>query len=104
MRESLGRLSPKKTKSIIIMQVNGLIDSETERSIERSEILKDYENKLDPLFLHIEPNWQTVGPRNVTLSRPLDVEQSVREYMDQTRDNLSSKIIERLPQLLGGGE
>ncbi len=102
MRESLGRLSPKKSKPIIIMQVNGMIDTETERSIERSKILKDCENKLDPLFLHIEPNWQSLGPRKVTLSRPLDVEHSILEYMTQTKDTLSSKIIEKLPRLLGG--
>jgi len=102
MRESLGRLSPKKSKPIIIMQVNGMIDTETEKSIERSKILKDYENKLDPLFLHIEPNWQCLGPRKVTLSRPLDVEQSILEYMTQTKDPLSSKIIEKLPRLIGG--
>jgi exonuclease SbcD len=93
MRESLGRLSPKKDKPIIIMQVNGLIDTETEKSIERTKILKDYENKLDPLFLHIEPNWQCLGPRNVTLSRPLDVEQSILEYMGQTKVALRSKIL-----------
>jgi exonuclease SbcD len=103
MRESLEALSPKKSKPIIIMQVNGMIDTETERSIERSKILKDYENKLDPLFLHIEPNWQCLGPRKVTLSRPLDVEQSIIEYMSQTKDALSPKIVERLHNLLGGG-
>ena len=102
MRESLGKLSPKKSKPIIIMQVNGMIDTETEKSIDRSKILKDYENKLDPLFVHIEPNWQCFGPRKVTLSRPLDVKQSILEYMSQTKDSLSSKIIERLPALLGG--
>jgi exonuclease SbcD len=102
MRESLGTLSPKKNKPIIIMQVNGLIDTETEKSIDRSRILKDYENKLDPLFLHIEPNWQCLGPRKVTLSKPLDVEQSIIEYMAQTNDALSSKIVGRLRILLGG--
>jgi exonuclease SbcD len=102
MRESLGKLSPKKSKPIIIMQVNGLIDTETEKSIERTKILKDYENKLDPLFLHIEPNWQCVGPRDVALSRPLDVKQSITEYMEQTNDSLQARILEKLPQLTGG--
>jgi hypothetical protein len=103
MRESLGRLSPKTSKPIIIMQVNGLIDTETEKSIERAKILKDFENNLDPLFLHIEPNWQCIGPRSVTLSRPLDVEQSILEYMEQTKDEHYAKIAERLPVLIGGG-
>lgn len=101
MRESLGRLSPKKSKPIIIMQVNGLIDSETEKKIERTEILTLYENKLDPLFLHIEPNWQSLGPRNVTLSQPLNVYQSIREYMDQTHDVLAGKVLARMPSFIG---
>ncbi len=103
MRESLGRLAPKKEKPIIIMQVNGLIDSETEKQIERSEILSQYEKKLNPLFLHIEPNWQSLGPRNITLTKPLDVQHSIREYIEQTKDTMSIDILEKLPRFLGGG-
>ena len=102
MRESLGKLSPKKDRPIIIMQVNGMIDSETEKQIERSEILSQYEKKLNPLFLHIEPNWQTLGPRNVTLTKPLDVQHSIREYVEQTKDKMANDILEKLPKMLGG--
>jgi exonuclease SbcD len=102
LRNSLDTLSPKKTKPIIIMKVNGLIDSETERSIERSEILKYGEKKLDPLFLHIEPNWSSLGARPITLSKPLDVETSILEYMQQTQDKRASQIQQILTKYLGG--
>jgi DNA repair exonuclease SbcCD nuclease subunit len=99
---SLSRLSPKKDKPIIIVEVNGLIDSETERGIERKELIKYGEKRLDPLFLHIEPNWQCLGPRDVHLSKPLDVEQSIKEYMEQTDDRMMQEVLENLPKLLGG--
>ncbi|MFX1606073.1 MAG: exonuclease SbcCD subunit D [Promethearchaeota archaeon] len=102
LRKSLDRLSPKKTKPIIIMKVNGLIDSETEKSIERAEILQYGEKKLDPLFLHIEPNWSSMGARPVTLSEPLDVEASILEYMKQTKDARMEQIREIMPKYLGG--
>ena len=98
---SLSRLAPKKDKPIIIVEVNGLIDAETERGIERKELIEFGEKKFDPLFLHIEPNWQCMGPRNVDLSEPLNVEKSIREYMEQTNDKMSQDILERLPKLLG---
>lgn len=101
LTNSLSNLAPKKEKSIIIMKVNGLIDSETERGIERKELLEFGEKKLNPLFLHIEPNWQCAGPRNVNLSEPLNVEKSVREYMEQTNDKLAKDVLEILPKLLG---
>ncbi|MGY5871500.1 MAG: metallophosphoesterase [Candidatus Thorarchaeota archaeon] len=99
---SLSRLSPKKDKPIIIVEVNGLIDSETERGIERKELIEFGEKKLDPLFLHIEPNWQCLGPRGVQLSEPLNIEQSLREYMEHTNDKMAQEILENLPKLLGG--
>jgi DNA repair exonuclease SbcCD nuclease subunit len=102
LRNSLSKLSPKKEKPIIIMQVNGFIDSETERSIERSEILQFGEKKLDPLFLHIEPNWSSVGARPVNLSEPLDVKTSIIEYMKQTKDKRASQIKKILPKYFGG--
>jgi exonuclease SbcD len=101
LRKSLDKLSPKKTKPIIILKVNGLIDSETEKSIERSEILKYGEKKLDPLFLHIEPNWSSVGARPVNLSEPLNVESSILEYLTQTKDKRAQQIQRILPKYFG---
>ncbi len=98
---SLSRLAPKKTKPIIIVEVNGLIDTETERGIERKELIEFGEKKLDPLFLHIEPNWECYGPRDIKLTEPLNVEKSVQEYLEQTNDKRSQEILELLPKLLG---
>ncbi|MFW9786403.1 MAG: DNA repair exonuclease [Candidatus Thorarchaeota archaeon] len=102
LRQSLDKLSPKKTKPIIIMKVDGIIDSETEMSIERSKILQYGEKRLDPLFLHIEPNWSSMGARPVILSEPLDVEASILEYMEQTKDKRAAEIQKILPKYLGG--
>ena len=104
LRKSLDKLAPKKTKPIIIMKVNGFIDSETERSIERSRILQYGEKKLDPLFLHIEPNWSSVGARLVQLSKPLDVETSILEYLEQTRDKRAAQVKMIMPKFFGGAE
>ena len=76
--------------------------SETERGLERKELIEFGEKKLDPLFLHIEPNWQCLGPRGVQLSEPLNIEQSLREYMEHTNDKMAQEILENLPKLLGG--
>ncbi len=103
LKSSLGKLSPKKEKPIIIVQVNGLIDTETERGIERSALLEYGEKKLDPLFLHIEPNWSSMGARLVELSEPLDVETSILEYMEQTKDKRASQVKKMMPRFFGGG-
>jgi DNA repair exonuclease SbcCD nuclease subunit len=102
LKSSLGKLSPKKEKPIIIVQVNGLIDTETERGIERTALLEYGEKKLDPLFLHIEPNWSSMGARPVELSEPLDVETSILEYMEQTKDKRAAQVKEMMPRFIGG--
>ena len=102
LRGSLNKLSPKKEKPIIIVQVNGLIDTETERGIERSNLLEYGEKKLDPLFLHIEPNWSSSGARPITLSEPLDVETSILEYMEQTKDRRAAQVQQMMPRFFGG--
>jgi len=104
LKNSLGKLAPKKEKPIIIVEVNGLIDAETERGIQRKELIEYGEKKLDPLFLHIEPNWSSVGPRSVNLSNPLDVQASVLEYMEQTNDKQAAQIRELMPRFFGGEE
>ncbi|MFW9893415.1 MAG: exonuclease SbcCD subunit D [Candidatus Thorarchaeota archaeon] len=102
LKSSLGKLSTKKEKPIIIIQVNGLIDTETERGIERSALLEYGEKKLDPLFLHIEPNWSSIGARPVKLSEPLDVETSILEYMAQTKDKRAKQVQQMMPRFFAG--
>ena len=104
LKSSLGKLAPKKKEPIIIMQVNGLIDSETERGIERAGLLEYGEKKLNPLFLHIEPNWSSIGARPVELSEPLDVETSILEYMEQTGDKRAEQVKAMMPRFFGGAE
>ncbi|MFX1485089.1 MAG: exonuclease SbcCD subunit D [Promethearchaeota archaeon] len=104
LKRSLSKLAPKKEKPIIIVEVNGMIDTETERGIERAGLLEYGEKKLDPLFLHIEPNWSSVGARPVELSEPLDVETSILEYMEQTRDKRADQVKQMMPRFFGGAE
>jgi DNA repair exonuclease SbcCD nuclease subunit len=102
MKEWLDRLSLKKEKPIIIMQVKGLIDSDTELAIERANILKYGEKRLDPLFLHIEPNWQTIDTQEIQLSEPLNIEKSVQEYMSQTEGMIQDEALRILKEIAGG--
>ena len=101
IKNHLDRISPKKDKPIIIMQVNGLIDAETERGLKRTEILKYGEEKHNPLFIHIEPNWECVGPRDIRLSEPLNIQVSVKEYLEYTKDPMTESITEFLPKFIG---
>jgi DNA repair exonuclease SbcCD nuclease subunit len=95
MRNRLESLSPKKSKPIIIMEVIGTIDSETENELNRADLLKYGEDLLKPLFFHIEPKWNSLGARAIKLSEPLNVEKSIEDYVEQTGEG-------DLAQLLGG--
>lgn len=103
IKESLDKLSPKE-KSIIILQVNGIIDSETERKMERNKVLQHGEKKHNPLFLHIAANWQCSVPEDIKFSQPLDVVASVKEYMDFTRDDLNDRVKTMMHKILGGSK
>lgn len=102
MRNRIQSLSPKKNKPIVIMEVDGIIDSETENRINRSGILQFGEKLLNPLLFHLEPKWNSLGPRRVTLSEPLDVEKSLMDYMEQTGAEDTDEMIECLRKLTGG--
>jgi hypothetical protein len=100
IRSSLNKLSPKKTRPIVILQINGIIDSETEGGIERVEILKYGDETLKPLFFHIEPNWECLGPRPVDLTEPLNIEKSVREYIQFTGQSGHEDLVAKLRDIL----
>jgi DNA repair exonuclease SbcCD nuclease subunit len=102
IKKHLDGIKPKKEKPIIIMQVNGFIDAETERGLQRTEILRYGEKQHNPLFLHIEPNWECVGPRDIKLSEPLNVQKSIEEYLEYTKDPMTESIKEYVPKVLGG--
>ncbi|MFX0107146.1 MAG: exonuclease SbcCD subunit D [Candidatus Hodarchaeota archaeon] len=101
MRNRIDSLSPKGTKPIIIMEVDGTIDSETETGINRVEVLKYGENHLKPLFFHIEPKWQSLGPRRIKLSEPLNVEKSISDYVTQTGGENLDELLSGLRRLTG---
>jgi len=102
MKQWIGRLSPKKkSKPIVIINVNGVVDSETERGIDRNKIIKYGESQIDPLFLHIEPNWKVIGTPSVELSEPLNVEKSVEEYMEQMQTEYKDEILTTLQEIAG---
>jgi DNA repair exonuclease SbcCD nuclease subunit len=101
IKDGLDNLSPKE-KSIIIVQVNGIIEPETERKMERSKVLQYGEKKHNPLFLHVSANWQCSAPEDVEFSQPLDVESSVTEYMESTKDVMKDRVIRMMNQIFGG--
>jgi len=101
MRNRLESLAPRKNKPIVIMEVGGMIDSETESSINRPRILKYGETLLKPLFFHIEPRWNSLGPRKVKLSEPLNVEKSLSDYIEQTSSENAEEMIRCLHRLAG---
>ncbi len=103
IKDWLSKLSPKKRgKPIIIMNVNGLVTPETENGIDRGDLITFGENTLKPLFLHIEPNWQVIGPPEVTLTEPLNVERALEEYMDQSNTPDTEQILQELRKIKGG--
>lgn len=103
IKDSLDKLAPKE-KSIIILQVNGIVNPETERKMDRTKVLQYGEKKHNPLFLHIAANWQCSVPEVIKLSEPLDVEASVEEYMDFTKDEMRNRVKAMMHKLLGGGK
>ena len=103
IKDSLDKLSPKE-KSIIILQVNGIIDSETEIKMERAKVLQYGEKKHKPLFLHIAANWQCSVSEDIKFSQPLDVEKSVEEYLDFTDDSFKDRVKSILSKFFGGSK
>ncbi|MFW9888440.1 MAG: exonuclease SbcCD subunit D [Candidatus Thorarchaeota archaeon] len=101
MRNHLEALSPKKGKPIIIMEVDGIIDSETENELNRADLLKYGEELLKPLFFHIESKWSSLGPRAIKLSEPLNVEKSIEEYVKQTGEGDAVKLLGGLTKIIG---
>ncbi|MHA1908009.1 MAG: metallophosphoesterase family protein [Candidatus Thorarchaeota archaeon] len=103
MRSWLTSLSPKKkSQPIIIMNVNGVVSPETENGIERTGIIQYGEKRLEPLFLHIEPNWHVADPPPVTLTTPLNVETSLEEYLNYTKFSSIDRVLEELKKVDGG--
>jgi len=104
IKHGLDQISPKKKKAIIIMQVNGIIDPDTERKMERTKVRQYGESKFNPLLLHLASNWQCNVSEDISFSEPLNVELSIQEYMRATNDASTEQINEILPKLLGDSE
>ena len=102
IKARLDEISPKKRDPIVILEVNGVVDADTERRMKRTDTLRYGENKLSPLFLHMESNWISQPSDQISFSEPLDVEKSVEEYMEATSDEKRQQILEKLPELLRG--
>ncbi|NWF96469.1 MAG: metallophosphoesterase [Candidatus Thorarchaeota archaeon] len=103
LRKKIAELSVRKmTSPIVIIEVNGMVDAETDNSIRRAELLEHGLKTLDPLFLHIEPNWRCLGARPVVLREPLNVERSVADYMEQTGETDSQSLLSLLREIEEG--
>ncbi len=102
MKKRIDELSIKKQdKPVIIVEVGGTIDSETEQAINRTEILQYGEKRCDPLFFHIEPRWRVYGPRAVELSEPLNAEKSIVQYLEQTREYDPEEMVSLYHHIMG---
>jgi hypothetical protein len=102
MRSWLGGLSTKKKgQPIIIMNVNGIVTPDTESGIERTGIIQYGETHLNPLFLHIEPNWEVSEVAPVTLKEPLNVEASLRQFLEYSKYESSEKVLDELRKIAG---
>jgi len=102
IKSGLDQITTKKEKAIIILQVNGIIDYETERNMERTKILQHGESKHNPLFLHMAANWQCNASEKIRFTEPLNVESSIKEFMEYTNDKMIDRINEVIPKYLGG--
>jgi len=102
IKSGFDQISIKKEKAIIIMQVNGIIDYETERNMDRIKVLKHGESKNNPLFVHLAANWQCKASDKIQFSEPLNVEASIEEFMEATKDKLIDSVKEILPKYIGG--
>ncbi len=103
IKDWLTKLAPKKKgKPIIIMNVNGFVTPETEIGISRGELITFGENTLKPLSFHLEPNWHVVGPPEVSLSDPLNVEHSIEEFLDQTQASNTEQLLNEYEKIQGG--
>jgi len=101
MRNRLESLSPRKTKPIIIMEVDGTIDSETENELNRADLLRYGEDLLKPLFFHIEPMWSSLGPRAIKLTEPLNMARSIEDYVKQTGEGNLIELLAGLEKFIG---
>ncbi|MEM2142658.1 MAG: metallophosphoesterase [Candidatus Thorarchaeota archaeon] len=103
VRNSIDRISSRSWKKppIVILNVGGMIDSETQYAINRVDLV-DYGMKtLSPLFVHINPMWECHGPRPVTLTDPLDPRRSVEEYVAQTGTGDVEALLSILDEVRG---
>ncbi|TFF84675.1 hypothetical protein EU524_00635, partial [Candidatus Thorarchaeota archaeon] len=101
IKNRFDELSPKRKKPIVILEVNGVVEAETEKNLKRPQVIRYGEKKLHPLFLHVEANWVSRPPEEIEFSEPLDIETSVKEYMMATNDERMAQVIEKMPELLG---
>ncbi len=98
----LSKLSIKKPGAVVIVQVCGDIDTETCEAIKRTE-LSDYGmDKHNALVTIIDPKWRVTGARPIPISKPLDVKNSVREYIEKTGEGDPEELLGLLEDIMGG--
>ncbi len=91
--------------AIVLVRLTGAVDGEVEGSLKRNEVIQEVEEKTGALLVHLDVRWECYGPRDIRLTRPLDVMHSVREYLEQTRTGEPEQLLERLRRVIeGGGE
>ncbi|MHA1736249.1 MAG: metallophosphoesterase family protein [Candidatus Thorarchaeota archaeon] len=99
IKRKIETLPVRSNGSIVIIEVSGTIDSEAESAIKREELVEFGRKHLNALVVFIEPKWNVLGPRPVSLSKPLDVRESVTEYALQTGMDQVEEMIQLLEEI-----
>ncbi len=100
LRDKIAKISFKSNGGIAIVQVVGTIDSETDEAIKREELIALGEKDQNTLISFLEPNWDVLGARPFKLTKPLDVETSVKEYVEQSNQGNPEEFLEILKPLI----
>ncbi len=100
LTEKIERIGDVGRNAIVIVEVTGDINTDTQAAIDRQELISRAEKRLRPLMIHIEPKWRVHGPRPVMLTDPLDPVMSVKEYAVFEGLSNVEDILELLQQIM----
>ncbi|MHA1770713.1 MAG: metallophosphoesterase family protein [Candidatus Thorarchaeota archaeon] len=84
LKKVVENIQLQSSGGIVIIKVKGSIDPETNAAIKREDILKYGEQKHNSLLVYLDAEWEVKGARPIRLSKPLDVELTVKEYIEQS--------------------
>ncbi|MCF2136485.1 MAG: metallophosphoesterase [Candidatus Thorarchaeota archaeon] len=100
LRDVIKRIRFTSNGGIAVVQVNGIIDSETSAAIKPEELVEYGEQEHNSLLIVIDAKWQVLGTRPIKITRPLDVKRAVREYVEQSQLGSPDEFLEILEEIM----